>query len=243
MSQKFKKNKLIFLSLFAFSILSISTNAQTNADLELKVQQPLNNPIIPFGDTITVKLTIINHGPEEMIGDTILIGNNQFPGYLGVIDTIPVGDSVTHIAIRQWADSINGPVADEIFDVCYYFKFSVLNQVHDTNSTNDTACLEYTMLGNIPTGINKVNAGNNLEIYPNPAIGIVHIALDINESTPISVSITDILGKNCYLKDFGMLKIGKNREINLDVSTLKSGIYFLTVNNNGQRFVRKLIIQ
>jgi len=69
------------------------------------------------------------------------------------------------------------------------------------------------------------------------------VAFDIDQVSDVNIIISDVLGKTSYMKDFGKMNAGKNQKLNLDISTLKPGIYFITINSNEQRFVRKLMVQ
>lgn len=109
--------------------MAITTNAQKHADLELKVSQPENNYEVPFGDTMEVKLTIINHGPDDIIGDTLLIQNNVFPVSALIVDTILVGDSIIRRDVTMYNTSGDGEIADEVIDICYQFNYMAFNNI------------------------------------------------------------------------------------------------------------------
>lgn len=77
------------------------------------------------------------------------------------------------------------------------------------------------------------NEINGFSVYPNPINNNTFVIRFLN-STPKSISIFDILGKNVINKTVN------NEEI-IDVSNLKSGIYILKVEENGKSITRKLI--
>jgi len=87
--------------------------------------------------------------------------------------------------------------------------------------------------------VNKIkkNDNRNLSIYPNPA----HNTLQIETSKKINnIEILDITGKILInhqgLKYFDNLSIISH--INVDISTLKTGVYFIKTGNNIAKFIK-----
>jgi hypothetical protein len=74
---------------------------------------------------------------------------------------------------------------------------------------------------------------NKTVVYPNPTAGKVYI----NSNQEInSIAIVDFLGKQLFSK-----KVAPN-ELNIDVSSFKSGIYFIKISSkNGKVVLKKLI--
>ena len=90
----------------------------------------------------------------------------------------------------------------------------------------------------IPFGIiasvSFIESQNQFSIYPNPAKDKINIQFaNINSS---KIFITDNAGRKILEKRFN------DKEIELNVSTLASGLYFLTVQNKDGVFNRKIII-
>ena len=76
-------------------------------------------------------------------------------------------------------------------------------------------------------------------IYPNPAKDEVNISFSNEFNDLVGVSIIDIQGK-LVIED---IKSIENSKINVDVSRLQSGIYFLEISLNSVKGIRKLIIE
>ncbi len=78
-------------------------------------------------------------------------------------------------------------------------------------------------------------------VSPNPASG--QSALNINCSNPLSatIQITNLMGQN--VKTLQRNLNAGNNEITLDVSKLKSGIYFITIEAGGQTLTKKLMVE
>ena len=76
-------------------------------------------------------------------------------------------------------------------------------------------------------------------MYPNPADSNVHISLKNANDNIESLTITDVLGKT--IKN---IKNITSNEINIDVSNLTTGIYFVTIaSENNLKLIKKLVIQ
>lgn len=89
----------------------------------------------------------------------------------------------------------------------------------------------------ITTGINNVNSiAGSVALYPNPASKEVSIKWDGNESAKVILS--DITGKQMIADG-----INANSIKQLDISQLSNGLYFVTIESNGQKVTQKLLIQ
>ncbi len=77
---------------------------------------------------------------------------------------------------------------------------------------------------------------NNFVIYPNPSNGVFNIKIgDIDFK---NIEVTDITGKRIYFqKDF----IRNNNEILLDMTTISNGIYFIKIETESKRVVKKIV--
>ena len=79
---------------------------------------------------------------------------------------------------------------------------------------------------------------NQISVFPNPTNSILYINIgnvDENIKADIFISITDIAGKEI---------INKQRYVgNLDLSTFKSGIYFLNIYLKNSKLTTKLIMK
>lgn len=78
----------------------------------------------------------------------------------------------------------------------------------------------------------KETKAKNISVYPNPADGRIFVDLETND---FSYSLTNALGQE-YLQ-------GNNLTNGIDVSNLKPGIYFLSLNNGSEYYSQKIIKQ
>jgi trimeric autotransporter adhesin len=89
----------------------------------------------------------------------------------------------------------------------------------------------------IPVNLGMVNPiKKQFRIYPNPASNFVAIQSETDFFTNASITFSNIYGQ-IILKKEGL----NSSTINLDVSSQTSGIYFLTVENQGETTFQKII--
>ena len=94
------------------------------------------------------------------------------------------------------------------------------------NSTVSVNCT-----GLIGTGLNNYQI-ENLNIYPNPTLGKLNIA---SADKINSISITNIIGEEIlFAKDFSANTI--------DLSSYKSGVYFINISTNKGTHIEKIIL-
>jgi hypothetical protein len=89
-----------------------------------------------------------------------------------------------------------------------------------------------TFLG---TGVKNADATGFVALYPNPATS--SIIVQLNDSKTCTVNIYDITGKSRLNTTI------KGLENTIDISTLHSGVYFVSIENNGSKKVTRLIVQ
>lgn len=89
-----------------------------------------------------------------------------------------------------------------------------------------------------PTGFDNIKDANPLTIYPNPATDHTVLYFSLNSATELKLTITNIIGQAVGTKNFGLLQAG-DHSLRYDVSNLSAGIYFFTVSDGNNRFVRK----
>jgi large repetitive protein len=79
----------------------------------------------------------------------------------------------------------------------------------------------------------------SIEMYPNPTADFLKISLVADEASSYNLQFADVTGKVVLTKT-GEAAEGDN-ELNFNVSALKSGIYFVTIQMNGIRTVQKMV--
>jgi len=93
--------------------------------------------------------------------------------------------------------------------------------------------LEYAI--NTLLSIPEVELQKEFRIYPNPAVAAFHI--EIESENPVTIRISDISGR--LVKFVEHVTPGQT----IDVTNLKAGLYFITIDGNQRYRVEKLLIQ
>jgi hypothetical protein len=95
-----------------------------------------------------------------------------------------------------------------------------------------------------PVGINDNRKGVSIDmaVYPNPVKGAATVSVTLPASGNLSMNITNVVGKNMMSIDKGNVHAG-NQVFTIDGSKLAAGVYFCTVNINGQTCTKKMIVK
>jgi 1,4-alpha-glucan branching enzyme len=101
------------------------------------------------------------------------------------------------------------------------------------------------LAGSNTVGINDVKANEFFEatIYPNPAIETSNIALSLKQDAELKVDIIDMTGKVIRNVFNGTLLSGNQELELLQLNTLPSGLYWVSLNANGIKTALPLHIQ
>jgi len=81
-----------------------------------------------------------------------------------------------------------------------------------------------------------------MSIYPNPTSDYAYIDLNLAKSSVVSVIVTDLVGQQVMNKTMGQLSSGSHN-LPIAVSSLKSGIYFFTVQAGNNKVTKKIVIE
>lgn len=116
---------------------------------------------------------------------------------------------------------------------------TIVNQ--STLTLNTSSCSAITTPSancSITTGVaeNKLNSGK-LNVYPNPASNNISIESNSGSFNDAEITIINLLGATVYNKT-----AVSGKKIQLELNTLESGVYYLSVNSNEIKEVRKIII-
>lgn len=112
-------------------------------------------------------------------------------------------------------------------------------QTNVTGCRGDTQSITFPVLKEA-VGLNDFafKAGE-VNIYPNPANGIATLGFDLLKPEHATIRFTNLIGQQ-VLSDSRM--IHEKEEVLYDVSMLKTGAYFVTVEINGERKTMKLMV-
>jgi hypothetical protein len=100
--------------------------------------------------------------------------------------------------------------------------------------------LDTTELGNTSTNFSEISSINSISVYPNPATNFAKINLYSSKKKNITLELTNTIGK--IVREVNIDLLPGNNNINLNLSTLKNGIYFINSVSINKRQSIKLII-
>ena len=96
-------------------------------------------------------------------------------------------------------------------------------------------------------GINElgnVNAESGINVYPNPAIGFVNIKIGIrNEELGLKKDIYKLILRNIEGQEVYNGNADFSNSYKLDISNFSNGLYFLSLTNDKENYVSKVVIQ
>lgn len=85
------------------------------------------------------------------------------------------------------------------------------------------------------------DADNNISVYPNPTHGLSTIRFTSSGTEQLAVSVTDMEGREVMTMNHPA-SIGAV-EIPLDVTELSSGMYMVSISQNGQTYTERIIVE
>ncbi|MBK5286095.1 MAG: T9SS type A sorting domain-containing protein [Bacteroidia bacterium] len=106
------------------------------------------------------------------------------------------------------------------------------------NSSAPVTMVQVNVVASIPTDVSENQIENNISVFPNPATA--EVTINFGKAGRHDVRVCNTLGE--VLKDL-TLNLSPNGEgLRLDVSSLRGGIYFITVTDeNKNKVVRKIV--
>ncbi len=112
-----------------------------------------------------------------------------------------------------------------------------------TNSDGDEAAYDFALMGTgiAVTGIADLSATAKLRLYPNPTANSATLALTLAKDAAISISITDISGREVMPAIDKKLQSGENL-IELNTASLSDGMYFLKITDGSAAANVKMVI-
>jgi len=94
----------------------------------------------------------------------------------------------------------------------------------------------------IPVSVNDISGVTVGEAYPNPANTSVEIPFSVKESATVNVIVTNAMGQVVKTVNAGKLSGGQSSKAVVNVSDLSSGVYFYTLEANGQRVTKRMVV-
>jgi hypothetical protein len=127
--------------------------------------------------------------------------------------------------------------------VIFRFRFASDNTTNDYEGwAIDDVCFE-VLPGTCTVGIEEPGS-NGLSLsqnYPNPFATTSVIGYSIPSSGKVTVTITDLLGQVVAVPVSGQKSAG-NHTFSVNSRTLSAGVYYYTLDFNGEKITRKMVI-
>ncbi|MDZ4668973.1 MAG: T9SS type A sorting domain-containing protein [bacterium] len=109
------------------------------------------------------------------------------------------------------------------------------------SSTRQNISFNKTLFTDLTSTSEVKEAFNNLQVYPNPASEKLNIELSvIKPIASLNVELMDITGRVIQSQNFTQVK--GNFDLTISTATLNSGVYFLTVQTEGYKVSKKVVI-
>ncbi len=111
------------------------------------------------------------------------------------------------------------------------------------NITDDAGCeavLEVTVFVDDGSGIEGVNLGKSLTMYPNPASNSVNLTFDFTAAKALSVEVVNLMGEVVNASNHTGVS---STTLAINVASLSAGVYFVTVRTDTESVTKKLVIR
>lgn len=93
-----------------------------------------------------------------------------------------------------------------------------------------------------PVGINEITKSIGLNVYPNPANAQFNLSFTLSDAAKVSYEVTSITGAEIIYMTEKEFPMGSHELSINDKNQLPQGIYFLNVEVNGIKMIKKIII-
>ena len=192
-----------------------------------------NNTCSKVGEDQQVIVKVANKNPNEDVSAiniyaAISDGNSILTTLAESIDEIPANDIIEYTFSRT-------------FNVPNVNNYSVIVFVdrYDANAQNDTLSIsKCTDLGISETSANEINMSQNI---PNPANNMAKVDYSIPTQGKVVFTIASVTGQILHTQEIEA-EAGIH-SIEFNTANLASGIYFYTMDFNGQRLTKKMTIR
>ena len=133
----------------------------------------------------------------------------------------------------------NGWTGTAITNTAYYYYYDWKVSTPTVTCTSAPR-VPVTATVSVSTGITAAAENNGVAIYPNPASTTVNVEFGYNMNSLTVVEITDVTGR--LVKTHSISNPVQGQIVNVDVADLNAGSYFITIKNDTQKLVQKLVL-
>lgn len=132
----------------------------------------------------------------------------------------------------------NGYTGSTTSSAAYYYYYDWKITTPTVSCTSPRVPVVATIL--TFTGISSLSENNGVAIYPNPASATVNVEFGYTMNSVTVIEINDVTGRLVKTESFENPVQGQI--VSLNVSELNAGSYMITIKNNAQKLVQKLVL-
>jgi PKD repeat protein len=114
----------------------------------------------------------------------------------------------------------------------------------DANGNSNNIYIDDINISNTAVGIAAVAESTlNMNVFPNPSNGNVHVAFSLNEKQAVKLELVDMLGRTLETAVNASLPNGSYEYSFGNAQKLSSGIYFSKLTVDGKVYTKKVIVE
>jgi len=102
--------------------------------------------------------------------------------------------------------------------------------------------IDFKLSANITSVHDIKNVAEVGNAYPNPATGELSIPFATTESANVNIIITNAVGATIATKNVGKINANQSTKATFNVASYANGVYFYTVEANGQRTTKRFVV-
>jgi hypothetical protein len=202
--------------------------ALNSSEVDLRVVHGASDA--PTVDVFTGASVLVDNAPYAAITPYLSVPASDY-----ILDVKPAADN--SITVASYSAPLTGLAGQSIVVLASGFLDPTANQ-GGQGFTLIAVLEDGTVIPlDLVTSIEDQSYSSGITIFPNPAQDFVTISSKNKNIN--SVSITDIMGKNIAL----LAPENNNEALTIPVSTLTSGLYYVTITNDTESIVTKLLVK
>ena len=204
----------------------------------LSIDQPLETPCEKGLYLAQVAITLSNQGNVDIEEATVYVEVDSAGTLHASFSEITEAIYARSILEHTFTETYNIPNIEGQYQVKVFVDFTE----GDTNALNDTLIIHPCAIFN-DVSINETSAfnwtmGQNI---PNPASAITRIPYSIPQEGVIHFTLTTITGQVLHSQDIP--SAAGSHSMEFDTQHLAGGIYYYSMEYQGQRIVKKMTVQ
>lgn len=123
------------------------------------------------------------------------------------------------------------------------FRFVFSADPTGTGGVGNNIYLDDINLFDGAAGIATTEDEIGLAIFPNPAAGAINLEFDLNKEYRIAIDVTDVLGRSVESVPAKQYANGTTRLTLAQKNSYASGVYFVNLDVDGKKVIKKIVVQ